>query len=73
MSAPTLPHPLRRSTDTPRHVMNETLLKIAIGIGAALAGWTGQSLTLGGRVDAIERSLVRIEARLEASPRAVPK
>jgi len=41
-------------------------LKAAAGafVGACLA-WVGTSLTLVGRVDAIEKSLVRIEAAID--------
>lgn len=42
--------------------------KVAIAVATTLAGvvigWAGTSLTLTGRVSAIEASLVRIEARL---------
>lgn len=39
---------------------------IAGAIVGALLGWTGNALTLGGRVSAIEQSLIRIEARMDA-------
>lgn len=44
---------------------------IAAGLAGALFGWFSHALTLGGRVSAIEQSLVRIEARLYATPQAV--
>jgi hypothetical protein len=39
-----------------------TLLSGAVGL---VLGWTATALTLGGRVSAVEQSLLRIEARLE--------
>lgn len=39
---------------------------IAGALVGALLGWTGNALTLGGRVSAIEQSLIRIEARMDA-------
>ena len=43
----------------------EALLKAALSIGAGcVIGWGANSLTLNGRVDAIERSLQRIELLL---------
>ena len=38
---------------------------VAAALAGALAGWVGNALTLVGRVDAIEKSLVRIEQRLD--------
>lgn len=39
---------------------------VATALAGALIGWVGQSLTLAGRVSAIEQSLARIEARIYA-------
>ena len=38
---------------------------IAVGLLGAALGWGGAALTLSGRVDAIERGLLRIEAQLD--------
>ena len=47
----------------------DQLIKAAGGAAVGLVlGWVGNSLTLGGRVSAIEASLVRIEARLYSAP-----
>lgn len=50
--------------------MNELTSKAAVAAVSLVVGWAGNSLTLSGRVDAIEKSLVRIEARLYAEPAA---
>jgi hypothetical protein len=34
-------------------------------VGGAVLGWSAQTLTITGRVDALERSLPRIESRLD--------
>lgn len=38
-----------------------------------VVGWGANALTMGGRVDAIERSLIRIEARLYTVPVPPPQ
>lgn len=38
---------------------------VASLIGGAVLGWSASGLTLTGRIDALERSLPRIEARLD--------
>lgn len=45
--------------------MTETLIRAALSVCAgAVVGWGANSLTLNGRVDAIEHSLQRIELLL---------
>lgn len=39
--------------------------KIVSAVAGVLIGWVGQSLALSSRVDAIEASQARIEARLD--------
>lgn len=47
--------------------MSEQLIRIVVGaLMGAVMGWCGNSLTIVGRVDAFEKSLLRIEARLDA-------
>lgn len=47
--------------------MSDTALKaIAGALAGAVLGWAGHGLTTLGRVDAIERTLQRIESRLDA-------
>lgn len=46
--------------------MREHVAKVIAGaLGGAVIGWAGNALTLVGRVDAIEKALVRIEARMD--------
>lgn len=49
--------------------MPEKMLHAALSVllGAGI-GWGANALTLAGRVDAIERALIRIEQRMEARP-----
>lgn len=45
---------------------HETILKVVIStLSGIVLGWTTQALLLVGRVDATEKALVRIEARLD--------
>ncbi|MBP6899528.1 MAG: hypothetical protein KBC73_05535 [Burkholderiaceae bacterium] len=47
-------------------VLGETILKAGAAAAAGmLVGWAGSALTLAGRVDAIERTLQRIESRMD--------
>lgn len=39
---------------------------LVAGLAGAVIGWAGNALTLAGRVTAIEASLIRIEARMDA-------
>lgn len=39
--------------------------RLALGLAGVVVGWAASGLTLAGRVDALERSLPRIEARLD--------
>lgn len=49
--------------------MIEHVLKAgAAGMVGLVLGWGANSLTLGGRVDAIERGMIRIEAALYRLP-----
>lgn len=49
--------------------MFDAMVKAAISAGAgAVIGWGANSLTLNGRVDAIEHSLQRIEQLLYVAP-----
>ena len=49
-------------------MIHETIIKAAASAAAGmLVGWAGSALTLAGRVDAIERTLNRIESRMDAA------
>lgn len=45
---------------------DEVKNKLVSAVAGVLIGWVGQSLALSSRVDAIEASQARIEARLDA-------
>lgn len=50
-----------------QNVMGESLLKaVGAAVLGVVLGWAGNALTLSGRVDAIEKTLARIEAKVEA-------
>lgn len=51
---------------------DKLITAIATTVAGAVIGWTGQALSINGRVAAIEASLVRIEARLYAQPTTKP-
>lgn len=51
--------------------MNDNLVKIGAAVVGLVLGWASTSLTLVGRVDAIERSLQRIESHIFKAPAAV--
>ena len=56
--------------------MSDHIVKAAAGVLAgAVVGWVGNALTLAGRVEAIEKAVLRIEVRLEQQkqPAASPK
>jgi len=51
-------HPGRR--------MSDNIIKaVAAAAAGGLVGWAANALTLGGRVEAVEKSLQRVESRLE--------
>lgn len=53
--------------------MSDTVQKAVVAaVVGGLLGWVGNALTLGGRVSAIEQTLVRIEARLYATANTQP-
>ncbi len=46
-------------------MLDAALKAAATGILGAVLGWQGQALTMGPRMDAVERALLRIESRLD--------
>lgn len=49
--------------------MSEHVIKAVAGaVVGVLLGWSANALTLGGRVEAIEKSVARIESRLFPPP-----
>lgn len=54
--------------------MSDHIVKAAAGVLAgAVVGWVGNALTLAGRVEAIEKAVLRIEVRLEQQKQAPAK
>lgn len=45
--------------------MNEAAKIIGGALVGAVVAWTGHTLTFMGRIDAVERTLIRIESRLD--------
>lgn len=45
--------------------MSDFAARAGLALVGVVLGWSGQALTLTGRMDAVERSLLRIEQRLE--------
>lgn len=44
---------------------DQAVKAVAGALVGAVIGWTGNALTLGGRVSAIEQTLIRIESRMD--------
>lgn len=54
--------------------MSDHIIKaIAAALAGAAISWVASALTLTGRVEAIEKSLARIEARMEIQAQAAAK
>lgn len=45
--------------------MNDMAARAGLALVGVVIGWSGQALTLTGRMDAVERCLIRIEQRLD--------
>lgn len=45
--------------------MSDLAARAGLALVGVVIGWSGQALTMTGRMDAVERSLLRIEQRLD--------